>query len=73
MMDRPAEQLLAFSGDCVKCVGESYLPIVRKRADLEYTDQHKAWQQLRRGRYVEFNLVRADACYGLADDIACWI
>ncbi|KAJ0572099.1 putative coproporphyrinogen oxidase [Helianthus annuus] len=31
------------------------LPEFRK--DMPFTDKHKAWQQLRRGRYVEFNLV----------------
>lgn len=56
MMDRPQEQLLAFSGDCMKAVGQSYLPIVAKRHEQSFTDEHKAWQQLRRGRYVEFNL-----------------
>ena len=25
--------------------------------NLEYTQEHKEWQQVRRGRYVEFNLV----------------
>ena len=25
--------------------------------DIEYTPEHKEWQQIRRGRYVEFNLV----------------
>ncbi|MFS7922657.1 putative coproporphyrinogen oxidase [Helianthus anomalus] len=24
---------------------------------MPFTDKHKAWKQLRRGRYVEFNLV----------------
>ena len=24
---------------------------------MPYTQNHKAWQQIRRGRYVEFNLV----------------
>ncbi|XP_024027834.1 oxygen-dependent coproporphyrinogen-III oxidase, chloroplastic isoform X2 [Morus notabilis] len=28
-----------------------------KRKDTPFNDRHKAWQQLRRGRYVEFNLV----------------
>ncbi|WP_299627910.1 oxygen-dependent coproporphyrinogen oxidase [uncultured Tenacibaculum sp.] len=35
----------------------SYVPIVEKRKDTEYTQEHKDWQEVRRGRYVEFNLV----------------
>ena len=42
-------------------VGDSfinaYVPIVEKRKNLEYTDQQRDWQEIRRGRYVEFNLV----------------
>lgn len=36
---------------------DAYLPIVEKRKDLEYTPQNRTWQEIRRGRYVEFNLV----------------
>ena len=35
----------------------SYVPIVEKRRDLSYTQEQKDWQEVRRGRYVEFNLV----------------
>ena len=35
----------------------SYVPIVEKRRTLSYTQEHKEWQEIRRGRYVEFNLV----------------
>ena len=35
----------------------SYVPIVEKRRGMEYTQEHKDWQEVRRGRYVEFNLV----------------
>ncbi|MFT4698786.1 MAG: coproporphyrinogen III oxidase [Flavobacteriaceae bacterium] len=35
----------------------SYVPIVQKRKDTEYTKQQKDWQEIRRGRYVEFNLI----------------
>jgi coproporphyrinogen III oxidase len=35
----------------------AYLPIVRKRKDHAYDVQQKAFQLLRRGRYVEFNLL----------------
>jgi len=57
MNDRPADELFAFSKDCMNSVVESYLPIIARRKDQEYGEQQKAWQQMRRGRYVEFNLV----------------
>ena len=36
---------------------EAYVPIVEKRKDLPYTPEQRNWQEIRRGRYVEFNLV----------------
>ena len=36
---------------------EAYVPIVEKRKDLSYSEAQKDWQEIRRGRYVEFNLV----------------
>jgi coproporphyrinogen III oxidase len=36
---------------------EAYVPIVDKRKNLTYNGDQKAWQEIRRGRYVEFNLV----------------
>ena len=36
---------------------EAYVPIVKKRKDLPYTKAQRNWQEIRRGRYVEFNLV----------------
>lgn len=35
----------------------SYVPIVEKRKSLTYNQDQKDWQEVRRGRYVEFNLV----------------
>ncbi|MFV0565840.1 MAG: oxygen-dependent coproporphyrinogen oxidase [Flavobacteriaceae bacterium] len=36
---------------------EAYTPIVEKRKNMPYTPEHRNWQEIRRGRYVEFNLV----------------
>jgi coproporphyrinogen III oxidase len=35
----------------------AYLPILQRRKDLAYGEHERQWQLLRRGRYVEFNLV----------------
>jgi len=36
---------------------DAYVPIVERRKDIEYTPENRTWQEIRRGRYVEFNLV----------------
>lgn len=45
----------------VKAIGESFAPIythfMQKNKDLPFTENEKTFQMLRRGRYVEFNLV----------------
>jgi coproporphyrinogen III oxidase len=51
------EDCLAFVTDCAESFLESYIPILMRRKDLPFSEQHKQWQQIRRGRYVEFNLV----------------
>lgn len=35
----------------------AYLPIVRRRAAMDYDESLRHWQLVRRGRYVEFNLL----------------
>jgi len=37
---------------------KAYLPILERRKDTPFTQAHRDWQLLRRGRYVEFNLVQ---------------
>ncbi|KAF7868326.1 hypothetical protein EAF04_004858 [Stromatinia cepivora] len=51
------ENLFAFAQSCLKAFLPSYLPIINKRKDMPFTEKEKEWQQIRRGRYVEFNLV----------------
>ncbi|RMA65913.1 oxygen-dependent coproporphyrinogen oxidase [Ulvibacter antarcticus] len=36
---------------------DAYVPIVEKRMNIAFTEDQKNWQEIRRGRYVEFNLV----------------
>ena len=36
---------------------DAYLPIVQRRRDMAYGEREREFQALRRGRYVEFNLV----------------
>ena len=36
---------------------DAYLPIVQRRKNESYTEEQRAFQLYRRGRYVEFNLV----------------
>ena len=36
---------------------DAYLPIARKRKEEKYSEHEKSFQLMRRGRYVEFNLV----------------
>jgi coproporphyrinogen III oxidase len=48
---------MKFGRACGDAFVPAYLPIVEKRKDIAYTDKHKHWQEIRRGRYVEFNLV----------------
>eukprot|EP00188_Purpureofilum_apyrenoidigerum_P002110 Plantae.Rhodophyta-Purpureofilum_apyrenoidigerum.ctg22613.p1 GENE.Plantae.Rhodophyta-Purpureofilum_apyrenoidigerum.ctg22613~~Plantae.Rhodophyta-Purpureofilum_apyrenoidigerum.ctg22613.p1 ORF type:complete len:387 (+),score=71.74 Plantae.Rhodophyta-Purpureofilum_apyrenoidigerum.ctg22613:112-1272(+) len=51
------EKIFAFASDCANNVANAYIPIVERRKDASFTPEQKQWQQVRRGRYVEFNLV----------------
>ncbi|RPB18785.1 Coproporphyrinogen oxidase [Terfezia boudieri ATCC MYA-4762] len=55
--DKDPEQLFGFVKDCLDAFIPSYVPIIEKRKNMPFTQAEKDWQQLRRGRYVEFNLV----------------
>jgi len=55
--DRDPDTIFEFSKDAVNHVIPAYGPIVTKNKDKEFTQKEKEWQLMRRGRYVEFNLV----------------
>jgi coproporphyrinogen III oxidase len=55
--ERPAKACMAFAQSCGDAFLPAYLPIMERRKDMPYTEAQRQWQQLRRGRYVEFNLV----------------
>lgn len=55
--EKDQENTFAFVKSCLKSFLPSYVPIIEKRKDMPYTEKEKEWQQIRRGRYVEFNLV----------------
>jgi coproporphyrinogen III oxidase len=51
------EKLFAFMRDCGDHFLDAYLPIARRRKDEPYTPEQKVFQEIRRGRYAEFNLI----------------
>jgi len=52
-----AEMLFAFQQAGGDSFLQAYLPIVERRRDLAYGKREIEWQEIRRGRYVEFNLI----------------
>ena len=56
--DEPdAARLLHFQQANGNTFLQGYLPLVEKRKNMPYTGQQTHWQEIRRGRYVEFNLI----------------
>lgn len=56
-MERDVQFWLNFGKACGDAFIDAYIPVVEKRKALTFEEQHKHWQEIRRGRYVEFNLV----------------
>jgi len=55
--EKDKENTFAFVQSVAKSFLPGYLPIISKRKDMPFTEKEKEWQQIRRGRYVEFNLI----------------
>nr|CAG4636941.1 EOG090X04L5 [Ceriodaphnia reticulata]SVE72882.1 EOG090X04L5 [Ceriodaphnia reticulata] len=51
------EECFRFVKSCTESVIPSYVPLVNKHKNEAYTNVERDWQLLRRGRYVEFNLI----------------
>nr|XP_028582464.1 oxygen-dependent coproporphyrinogen-III oxidase, mitochondrial [Podarcis muralis] len=57
-LDSPSkEEVFQFVQSCAKAIVPCYVPIVKKHCHDTFSPEEKLWQQIRRGRYVEFNLV----------------
>lgn len=54
---RDVDFWMNFGKACGNAFIDAYIPIVQKRKHTVYEDYHKHWQEIRRGRYTEFNLV----------------
>ncbi len=44
--------------DCARSFLPAWLPIAERRRGAPHGDAERTWQEIRRGRYVEFNLLR---------------
>jgi coproporphyrinogen III oxidase len=55
--DFTAQQLFQFAKANGKAFIKAYFPIVERRKKLPFAENQKHWQLIRRGRYVEFNLI----------------
>ncbi|CAH0553958.1 unnamed protein product [Brassicogethes aeneus] len=57
-LDSPTqEKCFSFVTDMADAVIPSYVPLVKRHKQAKYTRVEREWQLLRRGRYVEFNLI----------------
>lgn len=52
-----ADEIFDYIKACANAFLPSYLPILSRRRDTPSDEQKRRWQLIRRGRYVEFNLV----------------
>lgn len=51
------EAVWAFQKDLGAALNAAYLPILERRSGTPANDEQRFWHEIRRGRYVEFNLV----------------
>lgn len=51
------EKIFSFVQDVGRAFAPIYTELIKKNKDLPFGEKEQNWQRLRRGRYVEFNLV----------------
>lgn len=67
--DRSIEDWYDFTTETGSAFLDAYLPIVKRRKDEPFEDKHRYFQEIRRGRYVEFNLIHdRGTLFGLKTD-----
>lgn len=79
------DEVWAFQQDLADHLLEAYLPLLERRVDSPVGDHQRRWHEIRRGRYVEFNLIwdrgtrfgletggRAESILGSMPPIARW-
>lgn len=52
-----ADYWFDFTTSLASAFTKSYLPIAERRVNTPYDEPQRHWQEIRRGRYVEFNLI----------------
>lgn len=54
---KESDQILSFTKELAKAYPEIYAEILNNKRNKQYSTYNKTWQKIRRGRYVEFNLL----------------
>lgn len=55
--EKTHEEWFAFQQEIGNSFINAYIPILEKNKEIPFTEKEKYWQEIRRGRYVEFNLI----------------
>jgi coproporphyrinogen III oxidase len=55
--EKPKEEIFSFVMDVGETFAPVYTSLMKKNKSLSFGENEKQWQLIRRGRYVEFNLV----------------
>ncbi len=63
------EQLFGLAQHNGQAFINAYIPIVERNKSVAWTEEERYWQEIRRGRYVEFNLIHdRGTLFGLKTD-----